>query len=42
MPYVGGETLRARLERELQLPVADALGIAHESSPRSTARTARA
>ena len=28
MPYVGGETLRARLERELQLPLVDALGIA--------------
>ena len=30
MPYVTGETLRARLERETQLPVADALRIAHE------------
>ena len=28
MPYVRGETLRARLERETQLPVADALAIA--------------
>ncbi len=28
MPYVRGETLRARLERETQLPVADALSIA--------------
>jgi hypothetical protein len=25
MPYVRGETLRARLERENQLPIADAL-----------------
>jgi len=30
MPYVGGETLRARLERELQLPLVDALGIARD------------
>ncbi len=30
MPYVTGETLRTRLERETQLPVADALRIAHE------------
>jgi serine/threonine-protein kinase len=30
MPYVDGETLRARLERERQLPVADALRIAAE------------
>ncbi len=30
MPYVRGETLRARLERESQLPVADALRIARE------------
>src|SRR5689334_25394990 len=30
MPYVGGETLRARLERELQLPLDDALGIARD------------
>ena len=28
MPYVRGETLRARLERETQLPVTDALSIA--------------
>ena len=30
MPYVRGETLRARLERERQLPIADALRIARE------------
>jgi TolB-like protein/Flp pilus assembly protein TadD len=30
MPYVEGETLRARLQREGQLPVADALRIARE------------
>ena len=30
MPFVSGETLRARLERERQLPVADALRIALE------------
>ncbi len=30
MPYVTGETLRARLEREQQLPIADATRIARE------------
>jgi serine/threonine-protein kinase len=30
MPYVRGETLRARLERERQLPIEDALRIARE------------
>ena len=30
MPYGEGETLRARLERERRLPVADALGMARE------------
>ncbi|MFO0231474.1 MAG: protein kinase domain-containing protein, partial [Burkholderiales bacterium] len=30
MPYVKGETLRARLERERQLPIADALRMARE------------
>ncbi|WP_434479130.1 protein kinase domain-containing protein [Gemmatimonas sp.] len=30
MPYVRGETLRARLEREKQLPIADAVRIARE------------
>jgi serine/threonine-protein kinase len=30
MPYVQGETLRARLQRERQLPIADALRIARE------------
>ena len=30
MPYVTGETLRARLERERQLPIEDALRIARE------------
>ncbi len=30
MPYVAGETLRHRLEREKQLPIADALAIARE------------
>ena len=29
MPYVRGETLRARLERETQLPIGDALQAAH-------------
>ena len=28
MPYLDGESLRARLEREQQLPVEDAVGIA--------------
>ncbi len=32
MPFVDGETLRARLERETQLPVADALSIARETA----------
>ena len=32
MPYVSGETLRARLERERQLPIADALRIAREAA----------
>jgi serine/threonine-protein kinase len=30
MPYVAGETLRTRLERERQLPIDDAIGIARE------------
>lgn len=30
MPYVAGETLRGRLERELQLPLEDAIEIARE------------
>ena len=30
MPYVEGESLRARLDRERQLPIDDALRIAHE------------
>src|SRR5689334_14276062 len=30
MPYVEGETLRARLERERQVPIADAVRIARE------------
>ena len=30
MPLVTGETVRARLERERQLPIADAIRIAHE------------
>jgi serine/threonine protein kinase len=30
MPFIEGETLRARLERERQLPIADALRIARE------------
>ena len=30
MPYATGETLRARLDRERQLPIEDALRIAHE------------
>ncbi len=32
MPYVSGETLRARLERERQLPIAEALRIARETA----------
>lgn len=32
MPYVDGETLRGRLERERQLPIADAVRIAAESA----------
>jgi Tol biopolymer transport system component len=32
MPYVSGETLRTRLERERQLPIADALRIAREAA----------
>jgi len=32
MPYVEGETLRKRLERERQLPIADALRIARETA----------
>ena len=30
MPFVTGETLRHRLEREQQLPIDDAIGIARE------------
>jgi serine/threonine-protein kinase len=32
MPYVEGESLRARLQRERQLPVEDAVRIAHEAA----------
>src|SRR5438067_11440612 len=32
MPFVDGETLRARLARETQLPIADALLIARETA----------
>jgi len=32
MPYVEGETLRARLERDRQLPIADAVRIASEAA----------
>ena len=32
MPYVSGETLRARLERERQLPIGDAVRIAKEAA----------
>jgi hypothetical protein len=32
MPYVSGETLRSRLERERQLPIADAVRIAREAA----------
>ncbi len=32
MPYVGGETLRARMDRERQLPVDDACAIARDSA----------
>lgn len=38
MPYIRGETLRDRLERETQLPIADALRIAGDS--RRTHRSA--
>jgi eukaryotic-like serine/threonine-protein kinase len=30
MPYIGGESLRQRLEREVQLPIADAVHVARE------------
>jgi serine/threonine-protein kinase len=30
MPYVRGESLRQRLDREVQLPIADAVHLAHE------------
>jgi eukaryotic-like serine/threonine-protein kinase len=30
MPYIEGETLRQRLQREQQLPLTDAIGIAHQ------------
>src|SRR5512143_794578 len=32
MPYVAGESLRSRLEREGQLPIDEALGIAEEAA----------
>ena len=38
MPFVEGETLRARLERERQLPVADAVRIATRSRGRAGVR----
>ena len=38
MPYVEGETLRARLEREQQLPVGDALRIATRGGRRARLR----
>jgi len=39
MPYVRGETLRSRLERERQLPTADALLIAREVADALQAET---
>ena len=43
MPFVEGESLRDRLTRERQLPIADALRIAREvGAARSTTRTATA
>ena len=41
MPYVDGESLRARLKRERQLPVADALRIAREVGDALTAAHGR-
>ena len=39
MPYVAGETLRARLERERQLPIDDAVRIAREVADALDTRT---
>ncbi|MCA2996939.1 serine/threonine-protein kinase [Gemmatimonas sp.] len=41
MPYVRGETLRARLEREKQLPIADAVRIAREVAGALDTHTSR-
>jgi serine/threonine protein kinase len=41
MPYVEGESLRERLDREQQLPVDEALHHTAPSLPRSTTRTDR-
>jgi len=42
MPFIQGESLRDRLNREKQLPVEDALRIAREAAMRSTMPTRRA
>ncbi len=42
MPFVDGESLRDRLHREQQLPIADAVRIATEVASRWTTRTATA
>ena len=39
MPYVDGESLRARLARERQLPIGEAVNIAVAVAVRSTTRT---
>src|SRR3569623_88267 len=41
MPYVEGETLRTRLERERQLPITDALRIAPEAADALASAPAR-
>ena len=41
MPVVTGETLRARLQREKQLPIPDAVRIAREVASALTMRTGR-
>ena len=42
MPFVEGESLRDRLDRERQLPIDDAVRIAREVATRSTTRTGKA
>jgi serine/threonine-protein kinase len=41
MPYIEGETLRDKIDREKQLPVDEALGIATASTGRSSSRSTR-